>query len=133
MAVQPTQNDSVITVGLDTTEEIERSSGEIATSIGREGEQAAAAEAQQATSEQDQAALREAQELAQAAREHEAAEQGAITATGSNARTGRAGALIQAAVAFINSYSSPACYSGSRNRRWSVGLRYCLAAMHACR
>jgi hypothetical protein len=75
MAIPPAQNDSVITFGLDIAEETERSGGEIATGLGKEVEQMAGPETEQATPEQDQQAeLQEAQQLAQAAREQEAAD-----------------------------------------------------------
>ena len=75
MAIEPVQNDSVLSAGLDAAETTEQSVGEIAASIDNEAGQTVAAEAQQSTPEQDKAAaLREARELAEAAREHEAQE-----------------------------------------------------------
>jgi hypothetical protein len=73
MAIEPTQNDSVLSTGLDAAETTEQSAGEIAASIDNEAGQTVAAEPQQSTPEHDRA-LQEARELAQAAREHEAAE-----------------------------------------------------------
>jgi hypothetical protein len=72
MAIEPVQNDSVLSVGLDAAETTEQSAGEIAASVDNEAGQTVAAEAQQSAPAQDQAALREARELAHAAREHEA-------------------------------------------------------------
>jgi hypothetical protein len=75
MAIEPVQNDSVLSTGLDAAEMTEQSVGEITASVDNEAGQTVAAEAQQSTPEQDKAAaLREAQELAHAARQHEAAE-----------------------------------------------------------
>jgi hypothetical protein len=68
-------NDSILAFGLDMTEETERSGGEIASALGKEVEQMAGPETQQSTPGQDQqAALQEARQLAQDAREHEAAD-----------------------------------------------------------
>jgi hypothetical protein len=75
-------NDSIITFGLELTEETEKSAGEIASELGKEGpamaanmepQQAAPEQQQQAGPEQDQA-LQEARALAQQAHEHEEAE-----------------------------------------------------------
>jgi hypothetical protein len=74
MAIEPVQNDSVLSAGLDAAETTEQSAGEIAASVDKEIEQTVTTEAQQSAPEQDQAVLQEARELAQAAREHEAAE-----------------------------------------------------------
>jgi len=73
MAVEPQQNDSIISVGFDLAEETEKSASEIAAGVDQAPAEAAP-QAQQEASGQDQAALREAQELAAAARDHEAAE-----------------------------------------------------------
>ena len=73
MAIEPVQNDSVLSAGLDAAETTEQSAGEIAASIDNEAGQTVAAAAQQSTPEQDRA-LQEARELAHAAREHESTE-----------------------------------------------------------
>ena len=57
MAIEPVQNDSVLSTGLDAAETTEQSAGEIAASIDNEAGQTVAAEAQQSTPEQEKAAL----------------------------------------------------------------------------
>ena len=73
MAIQPVQNDSILSVGLDIAETTEQSVGEIAASIDQQATELAGPEVEQNTREQD-AALLEAQELAAEARAHEEAE-----------------------------------------------------------
>lgn len=62
MALQPAQNDSIITTGLDVVEETEQSAGEIATSLAGEAAPVAGPDVQTSAPEQDQdqAALQEA-------------------------------------------------------------------------
>lgn len=75
MALEPARNDSIIGVGLDVTEETEKAGGEIVSGVGQEVAQGGPSVEEAQNQEQDRAAaLHEAQDLAQSAREHEAAE-----------------------------------------------------------
>ncbi|MGE0278651.1 MAG: hypothetical protein AB7R40_24905 [Nitrospiraceae bacterium] len=73
MAIQPLQNDSILSVGLDVVETTEQSATEIAASLQQDAPELAEPEAQQEVPEQD-AALQEAREAAARCQAQEEAE-----------------------------------------------------------